>query len=104
MKLPELAKEYPACDYCGIENPNGDRLCLCHSNALEHGRGHAHKSHDIYGAMGCHACHDLVDARSGTLNKHQKRDMHDTANKKFLRWLVPQIESITLKDGRTIQL
>ena len=104
MELLELAKEYPACDYCGIENPNGDRLCLCHSNALQDGRGASFKSHDLFGAMGCHACHDLVDGRNGTLNKHQKRAMHEAANKKMLRWLVPQIESITLKDGRKITL
>ena len=88
MNLRELAKEYPACDYCGLENPSGDLLCLCHSNSLEDGRGFAYKSHDLFGAFGCKACHDLTDGRSGQLNKYQKRDMHEAANKKMLRWLI----------------
>ncbi len=88
MKLAQLAREYPACDYCGLENPNGDLLCLCHSNALEDGRGAYHKSKDLFGAMGCHKCHDAVDGRAGGLNKVEKRAMHHAANQKMLRWLI----------------
>ena len=36
---------------CGLENPNGDLLCLAHSNRLEDGRGYGHKSNDLFGAF-----------------------------------------------------
>lgn len=50
-------------------------MVWCHSNALEHGRGFAHKAHDLIGAYLCCRCHDLVDGRAGALNKLQKRFM-----------------------------
>ena len=96
MNLRELAKECPHCMGCGLENPNGDLLCLAHSNALEDGRGAYHKSNDLYGAYLCATCHDFVDGRnsffilvknnSGT--KKDKRKYHENAWIKTMRWWI----------------
>ena len=87
-KLRELAKECSHCMLCGLENPNGDLLCLAHSNALEDGRGAYHKSNDLYGAYLCAPCHDWVDGRRGALSKEDKRKYHSTAWVKTMRWWI----------------
>jgi Putative nuclease YbcO len=38
-----------------------DTTVACHSNLQMHGRGHGHRSHDIFVAFGCQACHDWLD-------------------------------------------
>ena len=73
---------------CGLENPNGDLLCLAHSNALEDGRGAYHKSNDLYGAYLCASCHDEVDGRKGSFSKEDKRLIHRTAWIKTMRWWI----------------
>ncbi len=97
-KLSEMAKIWPECDYCGLENPNGDLLCLCHSNELRHGRGAWFKSKDLFGAFGCQRCHDLVDGRQGSLTKEQKREMHRKANAKMLERLILN-DALEVKGG-----
>jgi hypothetical protein len=87
-KLREMAKEVPACMGCGLENPNGDLLCLAHSNALEDGRGAYHKSDDLFGAFLCARCHDEVDGRAGMWGKEGKREFHRRAWIKTVRWLI----------------
>ncbi len=87
-KLREMAKEVPHCMGCGLENPNGDLLCLAHSNSLADGRGAYHKSNDLFGAFLCARCHDFCDGRAGGGSKEEKRDWHELAWKKTMRWLI----------------
>lgn len=85
-KLRKSARDAPHCFNCFLQNPNGDLLCLAHSNELAHGRGFAHKSADENGAILCHRCHDLIDGRSGGLSKEQKRELHRRANERTRKW------------------
>jgi len=43
----------------GICNHNNETVVLCHLG----GAGMGTKNHDIFGAFGCSACHDVVDGR-----------------------------------------
>jgi hypothetical protein len=43
----------------GVCNGNPETVVLCHLP----GGGMGAKSHDMFGAFGCHACHDVVDYR-----------------------------------------
>ena len=88
--LRESAKDVPHCFGCLIENPNGDLLCLAHSNALQDGRGASHKSKDIYGAIVCQKCHDMIDGRSGGLSKQAKREMHSRCWQATMRWWIEE--------------
>ena len=56
-KLTQLAKDQ-ACVSC--ETQDGT-VVWAHSNRLEHGRGHAHKSHDAAGMLLCCRCHHELD-------------------------------------------
>lgn len=87
-KLRESAKDAPYCMGCGKPNPDGDLLCLAHSNALEDGRGAYHKSNDLFGAILCMECHDLVDGRKGGLTKAKKHGMHREAWVQTMRWWI----------------
>ena len=89
-KFRELAKICPHCMSCGLENPNGDLLCLAHSNRLEDGRGYGHKSNDLFGAFLCHDCHMTVDGQKGKLSKIEKRQKHNQAWEKSIRWLIEE--------------
>lgn len=42
-----------------------------HSNMLIHGRGHAHKAHDVYIAFLCYEHHQLYDSGSA-MNRDEK--------------------------------
>ena len=86
MNLRKTAKLAPYCFGCGLQNPNGDLLCLAHSNALKDGRGIGHKSHDEAGAILCHSCHDYVDGRAGGASKEAKRAFHEHAAEKTRAW------------------
>lgn len=88
MNLRELAKEAPHCMGCGLANPDGNQICLAHSNALKHGRGIGHKSRDVYGAYLCMTCHDMVDGRAGDLTKGEKREMHRQAWCLTMEWWI----------------
>lgn len=75
MNLRESAKRAPFCFFCQLPNPNGDLLCLAHSNALADGRGAYFKSPDDKGAIVCMACHDVIDGRKGGLPRAMKREI-----------------------------
>lgn len=47
----------------GVCNGNPATTVWCHSNKLTHGKGVGKKSHEIFGAYGCSACHDVYDRR-----------------------------------------
>lgn len=85
-KLRQSAKDAPHCFSCYLGNPNGDLLCLAHSNELAHGRGSYHKSADIFGAIVCHECHSLIDGRTGGLSKEDKHEKHRVAHVRTLKW------------------
>ena len=85
-RLRESAKLAPHCFNCGLQNPNGDLLCLAHSNELRHGRGIGHKTPDIFGAILCKPCHDIIDGRRGALTKEEKHEMHRLAHEDTLLW------------------
>lgn len=86
-KLRELARKVPYCMGCGLQNPNGNMICLAHSNELRDGRGAYHKSNDLYGAYLCHSCHQMVDVGHG-LTKQEKRSYHKAAWENSIRWLI----------------
>lgn len=85
-KLRQSAKRAPHCMSCGMENPNGDLLCLAHSNRQIHGKGMGIKSEDKYGAIVCHDCHDMIDGRTGCYTREARQDMHCTAHIRTLAW------------------
>lgn len=90
MNLRQTPKLAPHCFSCGLQNPNGDLLCLAHSNELELGRGAYFKTADILGAILCQRCHDLVDGRAGYMSKAEKHAMHRDAHMKTLAWWVKE--------------
>jgi hypothetical protein len=53
---------------CTMESPmcNGNpaTTCWCHSNHMEHGKGHGLKAHDVMGFYGCTGCHEWYDFAS----------------------------------------
>lgn len=84
-RLRESAKDAPHCFSCFAANPNGDLLCLAHSNELRHGRGAYHKSLDIFGAIVCAACHYDIDVNP-RLTKDEKHEKHRLAHDRTLMW------------------
>ncbi|HZR03653.1 MAG TPA: nuclease domain-containing protein [Burkholderiales bacterium] len=48
----------------------------CHSNFQRHGRGHSHKSHDIYTVPGCGPCHDWLDKGPASRQEKDEAFMH----------------------------
>lgn len=45
----------------GVCNDDPATTIWAHSNELRHGKGMGKKSHDIFGAYSCSACHSVVD-------------------------------------------
>ncbi len=88
MNLRESAREAPYCFSCMKPNPNGDILCLAHSNELRHGRGAGHKSMDVFGAIVCMECHDKIDGRAGGMSKDEKHEMHRIAHDRTLMFWI----------------
>ena len=87
-KFRDFAKHIPYCMRCGLENPNGDLLCLAHSNDYKHGRGVFYKSKDLFGAYLCLNCHDLIDARTGKLSKEERKKEMEKAWIKTITYLI----------------
>lgn len=92
MNLRKTAQHAPHCmnPECMLPNPDGNLLCLAHSNELRHGRGSHHKTPDIMGAILCHLCHARVDGQAGKLSKDEKREMHRLAHDNTLLWWVQE--------------
>lgn len=84
--LRESAKECPYCMCCGMLNPNGDLLCLAHSNRLQDGKGMGLKSVDGKGAIVCSECHDRIDGRHNIYGRNERQEMHQRAHLKTLAW------------------
>jgi cytochrome c551/c552 len=47
-------------------NHNRDTTVWCHPAGSSSGKGIGMKAHDLLGAYGCSACHDVLDRRVGT--------------------------------------
>lgn len=45
-------------------NHDNSTTVWCHANGSAAGKGIGMKSHDLLGAYGCSACHDVVDHRA----------------------------------------
>ena len=76
-------------------------VVAAHSNHLDHGRGHAHKSHDCYIAFLCYRCHAFLDHGSkndptGTYQatKEDKREMFRRAMDKtwLYLWMTDRVK------------
>lgn len=70
-RLLDLAHEMP----CMARFPHRCQgsVVPCHANGLEWGRGHGHRSDDIFFAACCQAAHDFIDGRAGGWTKEEKR-------------------------------
>jgi hypothetical protein len=86
-KLRKSAEHAPCCMNPDCSRPNHDKTCvLAHSNWQEHNRGSHYKSHDIFGAILCQACHDLTDGRVGNLPTDERRELWGRAHRATLVW------------------
>lgn len=86
-KLRDSARWAPHCMSCGTGNPNGDSLCLAHSNRLKDGKGMGIKSKDEAGAICCDTCHNIIDGRTNVgMDRDQRQDMHAQANVRTVAW------------------
>ena len=84
QKLRDSAKSCPHCMRCGLGNPNGDLLCLAHSNQLSDGKGRGFKSVDSAGAILCAACHAFVDGAGP--NRETMQGAHLIAHERTVIW------------------
>jgi len=73
-KLLDVAHDAPCFLLLGAPGCGNHLSVPCHSDALEHGRGAGHKSHDCLAVPGCPACHSIFDrahlGREGYLHAH----------------------------------
>lgn len=85
--LRDLAAKVPQCMECGARN-RGD-VVGCHSNSLQHGKGMGLKAHDVPAYL-CGGCHDLLDGRTGDLNRSKKEALFFRAAYKSMVWLLQE--------------
>lgn len=85
-KLRQSAKKCPHCMACGMLNPDGNLLCLAHSNRIADGKGIGIKSRDDKGAIVCDTCHSLIDGRINTYSRVERQEMHQRAHVKTIDW------------------
>ena len=52
----------------GVCNFDPATTVWCHANGSAAGKGIGMKSHDLLGAYGCSACHDVIDGRAHPLD------------------------------------
>lgn len=57
----------------------------CHSNQQRHGRGHGHKSADVFAPAGCQPCHLWYDVRGAP--REEQENTFQTALERWLLWL-----------------
>lgn len=84
-KLLELAKEAPHCMNCGVSN--WGQVVAAHSNSQKHGKGMGIKAHDIPSFL-CERCHDLVDGRSGNLDRETRQTIWADSMISSFVWLL----------------
>ena len=74
-KLLQSAKGQ-SCMLCGVNNGT---TVAAHANSHKFGKGISCKADDCFVAFLCQHCHDIVDGRSGVLNKLERQDLWLTA-------------------------
>ena len=84
QKLRDSAKHAPHCFGCWKPNPNGDLLCLAHSNRQQDGKGRGIKATDESGAILCAACHAYVDG--GGTTREAMQIWHEYAHRRTMVW------------------
>lgn len=84
QKLRDSAKDAPYCFGCWKPNPNGDSLCLAHSNLQKDGKGRGLKARDDKGAILCAKCHAYVDG--GGESREAMQNWHEYAHRRTLAW------------------
>jgi len=60
-KLTDMARHYH-CMNCGADDGT---IVAAHSNSGRHGKGMAHKAHDVFVAFLCDRCHRWLDQGTG---------------------------------------
>lgn len=86
-KLRQSAKLAPYCFSCGIGNPDGNTLCLSHSNEIRHGKGRGLKAVDSEGsAILCAQCHGAVEGHYYKLSREERLEMQRKASVKTMEW------------------
>ena len=86
-KIRESARgETCALNIPTVCNNDPATVVWCHSPFASDGRGMGTKSHDILGAYGCSACHDVIDGRVQVpgIDNDERRRFFDTALKRSL--------------------
>lgn len=91
-KLLALAAEAPHCMWC--HSANQGQVVACHSNKIIHGKGIGHKAHDIPAYL-CHACHDIVDGRTGKYNAMEREFIFLEAVYESMVWLLQNGHLVT---------
>lgn len=87
QKLRDSAKKCPHCMGCGLQNPDGNMLCLAHSNRLADGKGRGIKAPDDTGAILCARCHTYTDlGDNSSPDRAAMQHYHYLAHLKTLAW------------------
>lgn len=73
----------------GGESPDAPSV-PCHSNLQRHGRGFAHKSHDVYSVPGCPPCHRWLD--EGRAAREEKEEAFMSALERW--WLYAWLHNL----------
>ena len=87
-KLRKSARWAPHCMFCGLQNHEGNMLCLAHANTLSSGKGMGLKGRDEAGAILCNECHNMIDGRTCAFSREEKQEMHRRAHLKTMEWWV----------------
>ena len=81
----------------GVCNKDRDTVVLCHLHKPSVSGGIGLKANDILGAHGCSACHDVVDGRNLSNDKHGfTRDEIETG----FCYSIFKTQVILLKEGK----
>lgn len=84
-KLLDITHQAPCCLLLGAPGCGNDPSVPCHSDALEHGRGCGHKSHDALAVPGCPPCHAIFTRAH--LGREGYLQAHALAMVRYVRWL-----------------
>jgi hypothetical protein len=68
-KLRDAARDCPKCMSC--HQANDGTVVGCHPNGLKYGKGMGQKANDVL-AYCCKDCHDIIDGRTGSLNRIER--------------------------------
>ena len=80
-----VSSKAPHCMSCGCYN--GGNFAGCHLDGLTRGKGMGQKSHDVLAYL-CQECHDMLDARTGTLTPFERDVMGLRAVYDSMVWLM----------------